>query len=70
MQAILNASHFREVFMKYYTQHPTLYRSMFYGDWLAKRPGLHIWLIRFCGVCATLMALLFFLAVWSAAFHR
>ncbi len=47
--------------MQHYNKNPGLYRSMFYGDWITKRPRMHILMIRIGGVLFILMACFVFL---------
>lgn len=70
IQFVLHARGARNLVMGYYRKYPRLYKSFFFGDWIANRPRLHIWLIRLGGLWAIMMALLLFLAVWLAASHR
>lgn len=67
IQLILNARQGRDFVVACYRKYPRLYRAFFFGDWIANRPQLHIWLIRLGGVWAILMATILFLAIFLHA---
>ena len=67
IQLILHARQGRDLVVSYYRKFPRIYRALFFGDWIANRPSLHIWLIRFGGVWAVIMAMVLLIGVWLAA---
>jgi hypothetical protein len=47
----------REITVWYRNQHPALYSSLFFGEWLAQRPRVHEGIIVIGGIISILISL-------------